>query len=222
MTVGWEPILAWPGALHPQHARRRSDFSASWDTTLDLLDREVCYLGASKATLMLAHPPHAFRADGMLHAKYRDRVPEHPGVVLVVHSRKHGELTYATDTFDRWRDNVRAIALGLESLRRIERYGIADGGQQYVGYRALGAGVPMGMRPAALTLDEAATILAAGFGAGSTYKAADVLADGSVARKCYVQAAQVVHPDNLVTGDADKFKRLDEAWRLVKDHHGLR
>lgn len=134
--VSWEPILAWPGALRPPSRRRRSDFKAGWDSTWDVLDREVFHLGAAKATLMLAHPAHAFRGDGMLHAKYRDRAPEHPGVVLVVHSGAYGEMTYATDAFDRWRDNVRAIALGLESLRRVERYGIADAGQQYVGYIA--------------------------------------------------------------------------------------
>lgn len=218
-TFVYAPILAWPGVLIQGGYREPSPFSASWDSTMDVLDREVWALGGEReATIMLAHPPHAFRADGGIHAKFQDKAPQHPGVILVVKSQ-HGELTYATDKFKGWRNNVRAIALGLESLRRVERYGIGDAGQQYVGYKALGTGMPMGVRPAALSLGEAAQILAHGFGDGSTYKEADVLADFTVARRCYVQAAQVLHPDKP-TGDDEKFKRLDEAWRLVQRHHG--
>lgn len=216
--IGYAPILAWPGVLQSPGHRDPSPFSATWDTTWEELRRELRHLGADNATIMLAHPPHAFRDDGLLHAKWRDKAPEHPGVILSVQSRRHGELTYSTDRFNRWRDNLRAIVLGLESLRRVERYGIGDAGQQYVGYKALGSGMPLGVRPAPMSLDEAATLLAYGFGDGTTYKAPDVLADSSVARRCYVQAAQVLHPDKP-TGDDAKFKRLDEAWQLVKAHH---
>jgi hypothetical protein len=34
-----------------------------------------------------------------------------------------------------WQDNLRAVALGLEALRRVERYGIAQRGEQYAGWR---------------------------------------------------------------------------------------
>jgi hypothetical protein len=46
-------------------------------------------------------------------------------------------LLYACDRFWRWQHNLRAIALGLEALRLVERYGIGDAHQQYAGYRAL-------------------------------------------------------------------------------------
>jgi len=35
-----------------------------------------------------------------------------------------------------WRHNVRSIALGLEALRAVDRYGISRRGEQYAGFRA--------------------------------------------------------------------------------------
>lgn len=50
-------------------------------------------------------------------------------------------LVYATDTCVYWQHNVRSIALGLEALRAVDRYGISKRGQQYAGFRAaLGSG----------------------------------------------------------------------------------
>ncbi len=48
-----------------------------------------------------------------------------------------------TTSFPAWRINVRAIALGLEALRKVDRSGIARGNEQYTGFRALGSGIEM-------------------------------------------------------------------------------
>lgn len=45
-------------------------------------------------------------------------------------------LVYATDCCDFWQHNVRSIALGLEALRAVDRYGISRRGEQYAGFRA--------------------------------------------------------------------------------------
>lgn len=45
-------------------------------------------------------------------------------------------LVYATDACEDWRHNVRSIALGLEALRAVDRYGITRKGEQYAGFRA--------------------------------------------------------------------------------------
>lgn len=50
---------------------------------------------------------------------------------------KHGPLTYETAEFATWQDNLRAIALGLEALRAVDRYGISKRGEQYRGWKAL-------------------------------------------------------------------------------------
>ena len=83
---------------------------------------------------------------------YADATVEHPGVVLTAITRDHGTLIYSTDRYraswrgvsgESWKHNLRAIALGLEALRAVERHGIADRGQQYAGFREIGSGIPM-------------------------------------------------------------------------------
>jgi hypothetical protein len=61
--------------------------------------------------------------------------------------RNYQRVTFHTDArrsyVDRRRNfngNLRAIALGLEALRAVNRYGIATTGQQYAGFAALTAG----------------------------------------------------------------------------------
>lgn len=50
---------------------------------------------------------------------------------------------YATDVCARWQDNVRSIALGLQALRAVGRFGITPSGQQYAGFRgSLTSGSP--------------------------------------------------------------------------------
>jgi hypothetical protein len=130
------PIVLWP---HPEtRGRRRASFSAGWSSTMDLLEREIDHLGGRHAAMQLAVTEDEIRLDGGIRATAR---PSHPGVIISFDS-KHGPLEYATDVFDRWQDNVRAIALGLEALRKVDRYGIAKRGEQYRGWKALEAGGP--------------------------------------------------------------------------------
>lgn len=81
--------------------------------------------------------PGDIRADGRPRADAR--APLHPGVEVSFDSR-YGRLTYATDVFTDWRDNLRAIAKGLEALRAVDRWGVAKRGQQYAGFALLTAG----------------------------------------------------------------------------------
>jgi hypothetical protein len=131
MTV--DPIGEWPGTL--TRNRQRSNFSATWGTTLQLLDREVWYLGGKNMRLQVAIPASQFRLDGKPRATAK---AEHPGVILTLDS-KHGPLSYPCDTFTTWQDNVRAIALALEALRKVDRYGVTKRGEQYRGFLALEA-----------------------------------------------------------------------------------
>jgi hypothetical protein len=63
----------------------------------------------------------------------------HPGVEISFDSRAHGRQSFATDEYDDWQDNVRAIALSLEALRAVERWGVSKG-RQYAGFALLAAG----------------------------------------------------------------------------------
>jgi len=129
------PLTTWPGGAMTRD-RRRSPFRASWSATIELLERELSHLGARHVALELALREDEIRLDGLPRASAR---PTHPGVVISFDSR-HGPLRYAVDAFTTWEDNLRAIALGLESLRRVDRYGMSSSGEQYRGWLALEAG----------------------------------------------------------------------------------
>ncbi|OZF33166.1 molecular chaperone DnaJ [Rhodococcus sp. 14-2496-1d] len=133
------PIVTWPGK--PTAVRERSRFSAPWNATLRLLDRELFELGkgnrSAVAVLQIAMREQDFRQDGMPRANSR---PEHPGVILSVTDSIKGPLSFPCDKYDRWQDNLRAIALSLEDLRAIDRHGVTQNAEQYVGWKAIGTG----------------------------------------------------------------------------------
>ena len=131
------PLTTWPGELLPWHKRQRSQFSAPLRSTLAALTRELSALGARHPVLEVAIPADQFRLDGRPRANARE---EHPGIVLSLPHTNVGALRYATDTFTTWQDNLRAVALGLEALRKVDRYGITKRGEQYQGFKALPAG----------------------------------------------------------------------------------
>src|SRR5690606_7972875 len=83
----------------------------------------------------IAIPAGRFRLDGR---PYADARPEHPGIILTLQS-KHGALSYPCDTYTTWQDNLRAIALALEALRKVDRYGVTKRGEQYRGFLAIEA-----------------------------------------------------------------------------------
>lgn len=130
--VRFRPIVDWPGV--PTTNPKRSPFRASYSETIDRLDLELHALGAERVVIQLALEERHIRQDGLPRANAPE--PRHPGVIVAFDS-KHGPLRYATDRFDRWKDNLRAIALGLEALRKVERYGIANDAEQYRGWRAI-------------------------------------------------------------------------------------
>src|SRR5579863_10251967 len=45
------------------------------------------------------------------------------GIILTFNS-KHGPLSYPCDKYSNWQANLRAIALSLEALRAVDRYGV--------------------------------------------------------------------------------------------------
>jgi hypothetical protein len=121
----------------------RAQFTASWSSTLSLLERELAALNAKRVVFELDVRENQIRVDGQLYAN----ATASSTAVRIAFDSKHGPLVYATDRFgydgwkrplaQGWRENVRAIALGLEALRKVDRYGISRSGEQYRGYKAI-------------------------------------------------------------------------------------
>jgi hypothetical protein len=126
-------------------ANRHAPFRAGWSNTVELLAKELRQHGARQTVLEVDMFERDFRLDGMPRA---DRHARTPGIVLsfeapAVPGRPH--LRYEVGTFYDWRDNVRAVALGLEALRAVDRHGVTKRGEQYAGWKAL----PTGSGPSA-------------------------------------------------------------------------
>lgn len=208
------PIEQWPDQLLGDAGRSMSRFGASWSDTADLLEREVELLGGNEVVLQLAITERDCRNDGWIRATAK---PEHPGAIVSFDSR-YGPLRYWTDEFKGngyggyligWQANVRAIALGLEALRKVDRYGIARSGEQYRGWNALPSGTAM---PTALTIESAIAFLHEHApGVEWDYDQPDQV------QRAYRAAAARLHPDR--GGDPADFRRLTEARDLLLAQH---
>src|SRR5574340_172163 len=125
MQITFRPLPLWP--YKPTQPRQYSRFETSYPRTLGLLEREVAFLGGREIVMGVGLNEYDIRQDGQPRANARSRI--HPGVEISFNSSDHGRLAYATDQYTEWQANVRAIALSLEALRAVERWGVSKGRQ---------------------------------------------------------------------------------------------
>jgi len=197
---------------HSAFTRRAGD--GSWrresiplSETRDLLARELTMVSASDVILEVDVLPGQIRLDGELYANAKVNSP----AVRLHFESKHGHLSYQTDVFTTWQDNVRAIALALEALRKVDRYGIGRGDEQYRGYLALDAGT--GIALGGMTKTEAAAVL---------HSAADVIGDephpGMTStweiERVWKRARSASHPDRN-DGDQEQWDRVELAAKVL-------
>lgn len=190
-----EPLGTWD---RPQtkHRAPASRFTASWTDTMNLLTSEIEKLGLRGAIAVRVDVERGdIRRDGMLRANAR---VGHPGVVVSFDSR-HGPLTYATDAYTTWQANLRAIALSLQALRAVDRYGVTRSGEQYQGWRAIEA-QPVGF----VNADAALRWLRDVVGAPTTTDPRTLLR----------RAAAKLHPDRV--GDRTDWDTLDAARQVLE------
>jgi hypothetical protein len=219
MALDIQPMAKWPEKQETGPDRRKAPFSSPWTNTIELLASELDKLSARTVTLHTMHSPHDVRLDGKLRGDSTN--PKHPGVVLTFEKfegwseeeqqSKYVEMRFPCDTFIYWKDNVRAIALALEALRKIDRYGVRSG-MQYAGFKAL----PPGDFTVDMTPELAADFIAKAAGMGNVPAIATSIIQNVVfGESVYRTAAKALHPDK--SGNADEFKKLESAWRLVKE-----
>lgn len=193
----------WDGEHTPAEQRRsRWTFKAGWDDTVNLLDREVGNLGADHFVIEADFSESDIRLDGMPRANARQ--PSFPGVRIAFESR-HGPLIYQSDVCAYWQHNVRSIALGLEALRAVDRYGISSRAQQYTGWKAIEA------PRAASTFNTVEAALAwlqseecAGFAGAAALNI----------RSLIKHAMSTHHPDR--GGDPAKWTKVEQARQMLK------
>lgn len=179
-------LRSWPG--EPTKARRSSPFQSTYSATLQLLERELGAVGAQAPVVQMMVDTSQIRLDGGLRAATR---PDSPGIVLSFTTKKHGAMRFVCDRFTKWEDNLRAVALGMEALRKIDRYGITSDGEQYRGFQALTAGADA--QGFASVEDAARFIAELAQAAPSAVDA--MLDDAGYADVLYRRASKAAHPD---------------------------
>lgn len=174
-----------------------SPFDATLSATLEVLERELRMLDARVIVLQVGYREQDLRLDGMPRA---NATMTHSAVALSFES-KWGPLRYETNEFvkrgwsggDGWQQNLRAIALGMEALRKVDRYGVSKRGEQYTGWKQLTQTTDPIQR---MTAAEARAYLDDVWGGDAT------------------AALRATHPDT--GGDPDEFRKVQRARELLR------
>ena len=142
-TVIYRTIPSWPDAETPAAQRlSRYQFKATAFNTQQLLQSEAAKLHASDLIVEVVGSSELFYRDGTGIRSDRANKVAHVGVVVHLIGTRFGDLRYSCDTFGGWEANLRAVALGLEALRKV--------GKPWVNLRFLDGNAPAGPGPAAL------------------------------------------------------------------------
>lgn len=186
----------------PRHYQR-CPFAASFTHTLDTLERELGQLKARDIIVEVALDHGDIRNDGWPRSSARPRTP---GIRISFQSR-HGPLSYECATYKDWEQNMRGIALTLERLRAIERYGAVKGGEQYKGWAQLPPGGVAIATAEWRTKEEAMRFLC---------RTAGVVEGGNLSMldQVYPQAARRVHPD--VGGSTELMSKVNRARDYIR------
>jgi len=193
------PIDKWPG-VH-RTSRKGSAFRVTPTRQLDRLEEELNKLGAKDILIQCYLSRDDIRNDGWPRASAK---PPNPGIVISFTDRRGNELSFPCDTYYDWFDNLYAIALSLEALRAVDRYGVTKSAEQYQGWRRLGAPAEVDTR-------------------GWAYEHLARVADTSVAALkddpaavdlAYRAAVRKTHPDH--GGNIEAFRLVTEAIRVIR------
>lgn len=215
MSILFRPIKLWPEAVKIE--RLRAPFKADHRSTLALIEREVRMINGIDAVVEIALHEKQFTREGLPYSEAR---PEHPGVIVRVRKpvinpkgkRDMVPLYFPAARFSTWQANLRAVAISLEDLRRIDRYGVTQNSQQYLGF---GKYLPGPVHEGVMTLEAAARFVVSIWPGEHDPK--DLIDHADEWREAYRMATTKLHPD--AGGDADKWAQLQAAKTLLDDHH---
>lgn len=215
MSATFRAMKEWPGKLRV--TRDTPKFKTGHTETLRLLDRELRMVGAVEPIVEIALHPAQFTRDGR---PYSEAIPTHPGVLVKFAKRvkgKQGEmlipLMFRCDTYTKYEANLRAIAIGLEDLRRIDRYGVtSEAGEQWHGFKALPPAGPTD--DGIVTVEQAARFMA---DASNDYRGQHtrIILDPHIRRDAYRMAAAVLHPDASANHAPSLWIKLQAAKELL-------
>ncbi len=179
--------------------------------TLDRLEAELGKLKARDVVIEAGFQLSEIRNDGWPRSGAREK---HPAVAL--HFNKEAmpvampSLSYFT-----YHQNLHAIVLTLEALRKVDLHGVAQQGEQYRGWTALPA---KGQSTSTASACET-VLLCAGYSDAELPSLRDrMLASADFYAEAYRKAVKQVHPD-MQGGNRHRFEELMKASLQLQEHH---
>jgi hypothetical protein len=214
LNIQIRPIVTWPGKENKD--QKWSPFRVGYNQTLQLLESELVKCDAVMSSLVLEMwvDRRMIRQDGQLRA---DAKVLKPGVIFRFtrktnrrYSQERGayiydpqNVSYPCDAFTDWQDNLRAIALSMERLRSVERYGVFKY-DEIVSRLALPSA-----EGKVSTRESAAAFMATHSGVAMK----EILFSETARSQAYRKAAQKLHPD--AGGNPEEFVKLQEANKTL-------
>jgi hypothetical protein len=111
--------LSWPEGWPRTESPGYSKFKTATDKARKKLLTEVALMGGT-STIISSNVP--LRTDGQMRA---DREPVDAGVAVYFQRNEKG-MVFACDRYDSVKENLHALALTIEALRGIERWGASE------------------------------------------------------------------------------------------------
>jgi hypothetical protein len=190
--------LQWPPAkpqTKPGERKTNSSFKTSFADARHNCGRQIKLLGGSDLIISTNIPLNRHGLPG--HIDWGKQISGHPGVA-VYFKRKGKELCFACDAWNHVQDNMHAVALTIEALRGISRWGTGDMMEAaFRGFAALPApGQSGGMDPWKIL-------------------GLPLNANKDELTEAFRALAKKFHPDNTQTGDQAEFLRIRQAYDLI-------
>lgn len=207
IDLRFTPLTKWPS--EQTKGRKVAAFAAKYAATLDLLEDELKKLNAKEITIQAFFNLSQLRNDGW---PFSNAEPSGPGLILSFRT-KDGPLSFPCDRYQHFDDNLRAIALSLQALRAVDRYGVTKRAEQYSGWKRIEAAPLAGFA----SKEDAAAFILNSSDPGSVPEAvrSEVVSDGQLRQKIYHRAARRLNPD-AATGNHELFVKLQQALAMLE------
>lgn len=130
------PIVTWPRARTPENMRDMGGrmLKTTPGAALSRLREELFRMRAKDCRLAIAVRERDITRFGELRA---NATVQDPGVIVYFTHPTRGDLTFANDNYCRWWHNVNGIAMTIEALRGIDRWGAVQNAEQFAGFGKL-------------------------------------------------------------------------------------
>lgn len=197
----FRPLRSWPYPSTPSFRRQKWPGAVTVSKALDSLRQQLRLLGCDATAYIEADVEERhIRQDGQLYASARAATP---AVIVYARHRRLGNLLWANDQYLTYDQNVRAIAMTIQNLRSIDRYGCVRDNEQFTGFKAIPAQASNTM-----TRDAAIVVLSRHSGA----PVLDTSPEGL--KRAYRSARARVHPD-VNNGDQSAWDAVEAAAQAL-------